>query len=986
VQRDIGSPQGRSQHSFAPRVHPIHVAVKGRARFQVDGLRRNEPLKRILETYLNGTIIRHVSASAVTGTVLVHFDPSVTPDDIGDRIRLLLDSGELELASDVPGDAPDSPAATRSWHILDRDEALNQLQTSDTGLAGTEARERLRQHGPNVVPTIRGRSSLEIFLQQFQSLPVALLAVGAGLSLATGGLLDAIAIGTVIGLNAAIGFATESKAERTIGALTGGHAGTVRALRDGAVSEIPTDEVVPGDVLDLVPGVILPADGRVISADGLSVNEAVLTGESIPAGKVPDALLLERIPLADRQNMVYRGTVVTSGTGRAVVVAAGAHTEIGRIQALVGAASAPDTPMERELVRLGRQLVWISLAFCGAYFVLGLLRGHPLIPMLKGAISLAVAAVPEGLPTLATTTLALGIDDLRQRRVLIRRLEAVEGLSAIQVVCFDKTGTLTLARMSVVRVVTNHTRYRFSNGTVLHEDTGARADVGTELDLARLLELGVLCSEAEFDDAIPGIGIAGTATEVALVRAALDTGLDATAIRKRHPRLAVSHRAEGRRYMTTSHRDAAGRVLTAMKGSPEDVLEHCRWIIEDGKTRPLTDTDRSAIVGENTTMAAEALRVLGVAYGVADALGPAEDLTWVGLVALADPVRPDAAPAIRALQRAGIGTCILTGDQAPTAAAIAQELNLEGAGGSHRPASRVYARVTPADKLRVIHELQDAGLVVAMAGDGVNDTPSLRAADIGIALGGGTDAALQTADVVLVEDDLNGLVIAIERGRATYANIQRALHYLLATNMGEMVLMLGVTATGIGQPLTPTQLLWVNVVTDVLPALGLALEPPEPRLMDQPPRLPSQPIIAPSEFGMLSRDAMLIAGGGLLAQLYAGARYSATERAGAVGFAALVAGQLFYALRCRSVANGAALRPGEQASNPWFAPAMAASAAAQLAALLLPGFRRLFGGPIGILDLAAALGAGALPLLAPRSRSINGAGRSAPPHVGQPSV
>ena len=392
-------------------------------------------------------------------------------------------------------------------------------------------------------------------------------------------------------------------------------------------------------------------------------------------------------------------------------------------------------------------------------------------------------------------------------------------------------------------------------------------------------------------------------------------------------------------------------------------------------------------------MAADALRVLGVAFSTDDLAGKEpsdstetsmDDLVWVGLVALTDPVRPEASGVMQALHGAGVATFMITGDQAATARAIARNVGLGHAGdgieiiepddfskrdwravaASNQPPAHVFVRVTPAQKLRVVRELQKAGLMVAMTGDGVNDTPSLRAADIGIALGGGTDAALQTADVVLLEDNLGGLVIAIERGRATYDNIRRALRYLLATNLSEMLLMLGVTATGIGQPLTPMQLLWINLVTDVLPGLGLALEPPEPDLLKRRPRQSTEPMIARSDLGSLAGDAALIMGSNLLVQGYAVGRYGATERARAVGFAGLVAAQLLYALRCRSG------RRGDRPSNPYLTSALGLSFTAQTAALFLPGLRNLFGGPINLIDAAVALGAGALPLLAPsRDRS-----------------
>jgi Ca2+-transporting ATPase len=974
----------------AAGVWPVHVAVPGRARFRVDGLRHSDRTKQALERWLNGGVIHKASASTTTGTLLVLFDPAMPLAPVEAKIRTAL---RRALAGDPADPRPGGEDEDgERWHALPVEDVLARLDATPDGLSQAEARRRLAQYGPNAIPCTRGRSRLETLLGQVQSLPVALLAAGSVLSLLTGAVVDAAVILAVVGMNAGIGYLTETRAERTIGALAEIGSRTTRAVRDGTVHDVAVEDVVPGDVLDLRPGTVVAADARLIAADRLTVNEAPLTGESLPLPKRPDAVLPDAL-LADRADMVHRGTVVTGGAGRAVAVATGPHTQMGRIQALVDTAAAPETPMQRQLDRLGGQLALASLALCGAVFAIGLLRGHRLMPMLKSAVSLAVAAVPEGLPTLATTTLALGIEDLRRRGILVRQLAAVEGLSAIQVACFDKTGTLTQNRMSVARIACGpHRRYRVVRDRTILADhrRGRPVDPDAAPDLARLLQLGALCSEADILPGPDGPEIVGSGTEAALLRAALAADLDVAALRRQWPRTALSQRSEHRPYMVTTH-VSAGRVLTAVKGAPDYVLALCRRQLRGGVLRPLTERDRRLIRRRNAEMASEALRVLGLAYrldGTAAeseaAMRSGDGLVWVGLAGLADPVRDGAADAIAALRRAGVAVLMITGDQAATANAIARSLALAPAdpaaprdteavlqeiraASSTASLPRIFARVTPGQKLRIVRALQEAGLVVAMTGDGVNDTPPIKAADIGVALGGGTDAALRTADVVLHGDELIGLSIAIERGRATYANIRRAIRYLLATNLSEIALMLAVTAAGFGRPLSPMQLLWLNLVSDVLPALGLALEPPDPELMRRPPRDPAEPIIPPFDMSGLVRDGALIAGGGLAAQIYATLRHGASPRAQAVTFAGLVTGQLLYALTCRAPrpAPAAGVAPP---SNPYLPLGLGLSFAAQAAALFLPGLRRVFGGPIDALDLAVALGTGALPLLAGGTR------------------
>jgi Ca2+-transporting ATPase len=710
------------------------------------------------------------------------------------------------------------------------------------------------------------------------------------------------------------------------------------------------------------------------------VNEAMLTGESVPVVKASNALALHSAPIADRHNMVFRGTVVTGGAGRAVVTATGPDTELGRIQSLLGSEDQPATPLQRQLDALGRQLVFGSVAACGLFAAIGLIRGFGLLSLLKTVTSLAVAAVPEGLPTLATTTLALAIQDLRRRRIIIRRLSAVEGLASVEIACFDKTGTLTRNDMSVVRLYWNGTcarlvdeKFRTANGSV--------ADCTTDRELARLLELAILCNDVELLDASAG-DANGSATEMALVRAAIRAGLDVETARMRQPRRATLERAEDRRYMVTVHDAAADQKLVIIKGDPSEVLALCRWRQHNGIVVPLGAEDRRTIEAENLAMAEDALRVLGIAYRSANAEDGGtrieQEFIWAGLVGMADPIRKGATDLIDAFRRAGITSIMLTGDQRATAAAVAAELGLsngsraeivEAAQLEELEAAtgdlpRVFARVAPGQKLQLVKKLQRSGRVVAMIGDGVNDTPPLRAADIGIALGrSGGEAARGIADVVLLEDDLASLTDAVERGRTVAINIRKAIRYLVATNLSEIIFMLVAAAAGRAHPLSPIQLLWINLLTDVLPALGLAMEPAAPDLMTRPPRDPQEPVISGSEFGTLARDASLIAASAFAAQACAARLGGSAQSGQTVGFNSLVSAQLFYAFACRSrrgsILSGRALPP-----NPLFFGALVCAFAAQGAALFIPGFRNLFGPALGIADFGISLAAGAAPLLA----------------------
>jgi P-type Ca2+ transporter type 2C len=838
------------------------------------------------------------------------------------------------------------------------------------------------------MPSPRQRSELSILLGQFRGLPVALLAGAALVSVAIGRIMEAGAIIAVVALNGAIGFISERRAERTIRSLERVGAQTARVLRDGRELEIPAAAVVPGDVMVLQRGMIVPADGRLLSVCSMAVSEAALTGESLPVVKSADCLRRVDIPLGDRVNLVYRGSIVTGGSGTAIVVATGARTEVGRIHRLVEATVAPETPLQRQLDALGEQLVWITLAASGVIFGAGWLRGLALMQLARSSLSVAVAAVPEGLPMVATATLALGVEEMRRHGIFVRRLEAVETLAAVNVICFDKTGTLTYGSMSLEQIVVgNAVCHRHDTAFVDEENVPVRTHQDSRLH--QLLTVVSLCSETDIEE---GGALVGTATENALIKAALDDGLDVRDLRRRFVRLTTQHRTETDRFMATTHA-AGSRLLLAVKGSPPEVLGRCSWELgSDGRREVLTAQRRREIAGLNAAMAAQGLRVLAVACRDIRRRAPhgesveVERLVWLGLVGLADPVRDHLPEVMDKLHSCGIQTIMLTGDQSATAWAVGQQIRLSigkpevidateldrlsaAELGVVARRAHAFARISPGQKLRIVRALQKTGAVVAMFGDGINDSPALRAADVGIAIGrDGTAAAREVADVFFATDDLAALPAAIERGRATYENIRRAIHYVLSTNGSEVAVMLAGAAAGVGELLTPMQLLWVNLVSDVLPAIGLSVEPPGADVMRQPPKQANESILTRDHVGRLASEAGVIAAGALGAALYGALRHGqASPQARTMAFGSIVTGQLLHALNYRSSQGQA---DGSQPSRTPVLPGIiGGSLAAQSAAMLLPGLRNVLGvAPLGILDAVAMVAGGVLPFLVNAAR------------------
>jgi Ca2+-transporting ATPase len=662
--------------------------------------------------------------------------------------------------------------------------------------------------------------------------------------------------------------------------------------RAGHIAEIPAAELVPGDLVLLEAGGQVPADIRLLGSSRLRITEAALTGESAPVDKQADARLSTDTPLAERRAMAYLGTAVLGGSGLGVVTATGVATELGRIGQLVALAGERSTPLERQVEQLGRRLVAVALGICGLVGLVGILHGEPIALMLETAVSLAIAAIPEGLPAVTTVALAGGLWRLARAGALVRRLPAVETLGSTTVICADKTGTMTENRMTVTHV--------HLDGRTLPigppEATGAPGTgdaAGGDAALAWLLAVGALVNDAGVE---PGSGrLHGDPTETALLAAALAVGLDPRALAREWPRRGEVPFDPSTRLMATVHERAGDERVLLVKGAPGAVLAASSHEATQHGPRPLTEGDRQALLEVNRTLARDGLRVLAIAWrpGGWPASGQIEDLTFLGLVGMQDPVRPGVREAIARCREAGIGTIMLTGDQRVTAEAVGRELGLAP--------DAIRSRVSPEDKLGLIRTLQAQGAIVAMTGDGVNDAPALARADIGVAMGRhGTDVARETADLVLTDDNFATIVRAVEEGRVIYANLRKVIHFLFTCNLSEILTIFVAILAGFPAPLLPLQILWVNLVTDILPAVALIRDPAEPDAMQRPPRNPAEALVT-WQFGR-----RMLAEAGLLGAGVLSAYFAATWQAGpgphatTVAFVALVLIHPFQAMNCRS--------------------------------------------------------------------------------------
>ena len=720
---------------------------------------------------------------------------------------------------------------------------------TEVGLSSAEASARLAQFGANQIERKPTVAPFALFLGQFKSPVVLLLVAASAVAAALGQSTDAIAIAVIIIVNAAVGFVQEYRAERAVLALRAMTAPRARLIRDGRTVVIAATDVVPGDVLALEAGDVVTADGCIIEAHALTVNEAALTGESLPVEKSSRPAPADA-PLSERVDSVFMGTAVTNGTGRAVVTATGMATELGKVARLLGTARIEETPLQRRLAATSRILIYLCLSVVALVAVLGLLRGTPTIELVLSAVSLAVAAVPEGLPAVVTIALAIGVQRMVARNVLVRRMSAVETLGCATVICTDKTGTLTTRIMRV-------------------RDLWG-------LDHAALLSAAAACADAELSaDESTGVG---DPTEIALLAAAAERGIYREPLERENPRRAVNPFDSDRKRMSIFRADG----ILYVKGAPESVLALCVAGAEGARAA-------------NDQMTAQGLRVLAVAIGETER---EEHLRLLGLVGIADPPRTEAIAAVVAARRAGLKTVMITGDHPATARAIARELGIFRAGEDGEAV--VHARATPKDKLDIVRGWKTRGAIVAMTGDGVNDAPALREAHIGIAMGRtGTEVTREAAAMILTDDNFASIVAAVREGRGVFDNIRKTLLYLLAGNTGELLVMLGAALIGLPLPLLPLHLLWINLATDGLPALALVADPVEADAMSRPPRRPDEPMLDRREWIQIALTGFLQAALALAVFAWALENRDLAE-ARNLAFTTLVFGELFRAFAARS--------------------------------------------------------------------------------------
>ncbi len=798
-------------------------------------------------------------------------------------------------------------ASQTNWYCRDVEQVLAELQSNaGSGLSNAQASERLEQYGPNELIDTGSRSPLLILWEQFASSMILLLVVAAGVSVMLDEVRDALAIVCIIVLNAILGFVQDYRAEKALAALKKLSVPLVRVRRDGTVSEIASTDLVPGDVVLLEAGNSVPADCRLLESSSLKAQEAALTGESDSVEKQIDSLADEQAPLGDRFNMVWMGTAITYGRGTALVVSTGMSTELGRIASSLRNVRPEPTPLQKKLGQLGRSLAIAAVAIVAVVFAFGVYRGEDTKVMLMTALSLAVAVVPEGLPAVATVALALGARRMFQKQALIRKLPAVETLGSVTVICSDKTGTLTQNRMAVTVLDVAGTRLALPRpvagrpvGTELEEAT--LAAISEQSSLSLLLLTGSLCNDAELaggkdEDGSPAVS--GEPTEAALVIAAERAGIRQSVLRELLPRIGDVPFDSDRKRMTTIHRTAgqsekSGNEESSMtmqaaqllaldesdafaicKGAVSSVLEVCSDVWADDDVRSLDEEWRGRIEAAGDELASQGMRVLGFAFRPLDDVPTTGDetdaekqLIFLGMMALIDPPRPEVKEAVVRCRTAGIRPVMITGDHPLTAAYIASDLGIAGSvdsDGKSPPvltgrdlASQtaedlrsvvenvgVYSRVAPTDKLHIVQALQANGHVVAMTGDGVNDAPALRQSHVGVAMGiTGTDVSKEASQMVLLDDNFATIVNAVEQGRVVYDNIRKFIRYTMTSNAGEICVMLFGPLFGMPLPLVPLQILWVNLVTDGLPGLALAVEPGERNTMRRPPRPPNEHVL-----------------------------------------------------------------------------------------------------------------------------------------------
>jgi Ca2+-transporting ATPase len=870
------------------------------------------------------------------------------------------------------------------------------------GLSGEEARSRLERYGRNELAAEKPVAGWQRFLAQFQDVLVILLLVATAISAALWAYerdaalpYEAIAIFAVVVLNAAMGYIQESRAEAAVAALRAMSAADAAVIRGGERLSVPAAEIVPGDIILIEEGDTIPADARLIESAALQTAEAALTGESLPVSKDP-APIAGDVPLGDRHDMVFSGTAATYGHGKAIVTATGMRTEMGRIAGLLKETPDESTPLQRELGRTGRMLgvvvIAIAVVMIATIILVEDIRGAAaLLDVLILGVALAVAAVPEGLPAVVTAVLSLGVQRMARRNAIVRHLAAVETLGSATIIASDKTGTLTRNEMTVRVVVTASGRVTFEGSGYtpvgdVRRDGGGAVDGALRAELERALAVADRANNAEIHEHGGRWMVEGDPTEGALLVAARKAGLDRGALDQRLPRVGEVPFSSERKLMSTLHRDTGqhDRGVVFTKGAPDVLLARCSSELVGEQPKPLTDQRRKEIADTNEALAGQALRTLGVAgrWLSAEALADhaahpdahvEQDLVFAGLVGIIDPPRPEAREAVARAKSAGIRPLMITGDHPRTAAVIAQELGLSAdghvltgaqletlspdAGPRMVAETSVFARVTPEHKLRIVDVLRRTGAVVAMSGDGVNDAPALKKADIGIAMGiTGTDVAKEAADMVLADDNFASIVAAVEEGRAIFANIRKFLRYLLSSNIGEvMTMFFGVLLAGqigldpgggaVVLPLLATQILWINLVTDGPPALALGMDPADERLMHQPPRPVGERVISARMWRGIVFIGIIMAAGTLFvldASMPRGfvAGHGDLRYGQTMAFTTLMLFQIFNVVNARSDVQSAFVH---LFTNHWLWAAVAASLALQVLVVYVPFLQRAFG-------------------------------------------